>query len=312
MKILFLGAGATGGYFGGRLAEAGVDVAFLVRPARAERLRREPLRVLSPSGDIAIPVTTVTAEDIGSDHDLVVVSCKAYDLDDAIATIAPAIGAQTRILPLLNGLGHLNRLDRAFGATRVLGGLCQIAATLAADGSIHHLNRTHLLVWGARDPDQAPYCAALAETLGRGAFDLRNSDAILLEMWEKWVMLAALAGVTCLMRAPVGDIVAAPDGDAVILETLAECAAIATAAGATPREETMSRVRNLLTEPGSVFAASMLRDVEASSRIEADHIIGDLISRADTLGVFTPRLRTAFCHLKTFENRCRREADAYD
>jgi 2-dehydropantoate 2-reductase len=308
MRILFLGAGATGGYFGGRMTASGVDVSFLVRPARAARLREQPLRIESPLGDVSVPVTAVTADAVGPDYDLVILACKAFDLEEAITAIAPAVGGRARILPLLNGMAHLDRLDAAFGAERVLGGLCQIAATLLPDGSVRHLNQTHLLAFGARQADQEAFCADLAEDLARGAFELRHSEAIILEMWEKWVMLATLAAATCLMRAPVGDIVGAPHGEAIVLETLAECAETAAASGSAPREETMARLRGLLTEPGSTFAASMLRDVEAGNRIEADHIIGDLIARGERPGVFTPRLRTAYCHLKAYENRRARES----
>lgn len=307
MKILFLGAGATGGYFGGRMAAAGVDVAFLVRPARAARLNDTALRIESPMGDLAVPAATVTADTITGTYDVVVLSCKAYDLDEAIAAIQPAVGTDTRILPLLNGMAHLDRLDTAFGAERVLGGLCQIAATLSADGTIRHLNQTHLLVFGARQPDQEAVCAQLADAVGGAGFDMRNSATIILEMWEKWVLLASLAAATCLMRAAIGDIVAAPHGAAIIRETLAECAEVAAAAGFPPRDETLARIRDLLTEPGSTFAASMLRDVEAGNRVEADHILGDLIARADAGSVFTPRLRTAYCALKAYENRRARE-----
>jgi len=304
MKLLFLGAGATGGYFGGRLADAGADVAFLVRPARAERLRREPLRIESPLGDAAVKVRAVTADEAGGEaFDLVVLSCKAYDLDDAIATIRPAVGEATHVLPVLNGLAHVDTLDAAFGAERVLGGLCQIAATLGEDGTVRHLNRTHLLVFGARLAAQEAFCEALSSVLAGGGFDAQRSDDIMLEMWEKWVLLATLAAVTCLMRAPIGDVMAAPGGEAAVAETLAECAAIATAAGAAPRGQTMARIRGVLTETGSSFAASMLRDIEAGNRIEADHVIGDLIGRAGALGIATPRLRTSFCHLKAYENR---------
>lgn len=308
MKLLFLGAGATGGYFGGRLAAAGVDVTFLVRPTRAARMRDRPLRIESPLGDVTVPAKVVTRDDLGrASYDLVVLSCKAYDLDEAIATIGPAVGEATCVLPVLNGLAHLDRLDAAFGRDRVFGGLCQIAATLAEDGVVRHLNRTHLLVFGARVAQQQAFGKALLGQLSGHGFDAQLSDDILLEMWEKWVLLATLAAVTCLMRAPIGDIVAAPEGEAIVTETLGECAAVAAAAGAKPREQTMARVRGLLTEPGSSFAASMLRDIEAGRRIEADHIIGDLIARAEATGVATPRLRTTYCHLKAYENRRARE-----
>jgi len=210
MKLLFLGAGATGGYFGGRLAAADSDVTFLVRPARAARMRDRPLRIESP-------LKAITGDGLaGASYDLVVLSCKAYDLDDAIAAVRPAVGEGTRVLPVLNGLAHLDRLDAAFGTERVLGGLCQIASTLAEDGTVRHLNRTHLLVFGARTAEQRSFCEALlGEISGRG-FDVQLSDDIGLEMWEKWVLLATLAAVTCLMRAPIGDIVAAPGGEPLI------------------------------------------------------------------------------------------------
>lgn len=307
MKILILGAGATGGYFGGRMAAAGADVTFLVRPARAERLRDAPLRIESAMGNAAVAVRAITAETARPAYDVIVLSCKAYDLDEAIVAIRPAMGGQTFLLPLLNGMAHLDRLDAAVGADRVLGGLCQIAATLTPDGVVRHLNRTHLLVFGARQPDQETVCAGLGEAIADAAFDKRHSDIIVLEMWEKWVLLAALAAATCLLRASIGDIVAAPHGAAIIREILAECVETATAAGFPPREETLARIRSQLTEPGSTFAASMLRDVEAGNRVEADHILGDLIARAQNSGVFTPRLHTACCALKAYENRRDRE-----
>lgn len=305
MKILFLGAGATGGYFGGRLAAAGIDVTFLVRGGRSARLRDDPLRIESPTGDLAIPVQVTTADEVAEDYDLVVLSCKAYDLDEAIAAITPAVGPRARILPLLNGMAHLDRLDAAFGPERVLGGLCQIDATLCPDGSIRHLSEIHLLVFGARGPHQEAVCADLAGAIGgSGAgFEWRNSDAIILEMWEKWVLLAPLAAMTCLMRATIGDIFAAPHGAAITRETLAECTEVAAAAGFSPRADTLDRIRARLTQPGSTSTASMMRDMEAGNRVEADHVIGDLIARADKGNVFTPRLRTAYCALKAYENR---------
>jgi 2-dehydropantoate 2-reductase len=309
MKLLFLGAGATGGYFGGRLAAAGRDVTFLVRPERAARMRDRPLRIESPLGDVVTPVKAIGGDGLaGTSYDLVVLSCKAYDLDDAIAAIRPAVGSGTYVLPVLNGLAHLDRLDAEFGAERVLGGLCQIASTLAEDGTVRHLNRTHLLVFGPRADEQRRLCETLLGEVSGHGFDVQLSDDIALEMWEKWVLLATLAAVTCLMRAPIGDVVAAPGGEAIIAETLAECAAVATAAGAPPREQTMARIRGVLTEAGSSFAASMLRDIEGGRRIEADHIIGDLIARAGALGVAAPRLQTTYCHLKAYESRRARES----
>lgn len=205
MRILILGAGATGGYFGGRMVEAGCAVTFLVRPARAEKLRGSGLVIDSPLGDIRTPVQTVTADALAADYDLVLLSCKAFDLEDAIASVAPAVGPETRVLPVLNGLSHIDRLDAAFGAERVLGGLVAIAATLTPDGAVRHLNRLHVLTFGHRSDGQRAFCEALQADIGRARVDVKRSEAIILEMWEKWIFLATLAAATCLMRASVGD-----------------------------------------------------------------------------------------------------------
>lgn len=308
MHILILGAGATGGYFGGRMLEAGCDVTFLVRSARAEALRNSGLLVHSPLGDIRIPPPTVTADALTPEWDVVLLTCKAFDLEDAIETVQDAVGPETKVLPLLNGMAHLDRLDTAFGPERVLGGLCAIAASMGRDGVIKHLNRAHTFTFGHRTGGQREFCERLFDDISQARVDCKRSDAILLEMWEKWVLLATLAASTCLMRAPVGDIVAAPDGEAFVAGLLDEIQAIATANGNGARPHVMTRIRAMLTEAGSTFAASMLRDLEAGGPVEADHIIGDLLRRGREKGVATPRLGIAYTHLKAYEARRARES----
>jgi 2-dehydropantoate 2-reductase len=308
MRILILGAGATGGYFGGRMLEAGADVTFLVRPRRAEQLRANGLVVESPLGDIRRPAPVVTAEELRPEWDVVVLSCKAWDLVDAIGAMTPAVGPETKVLPLLNGLVHLDVLDEVFGADRVLGGLCQIAATLTPDGVVRHLAKMHVLAFGHRSMEQRRFCAQLDQALGGVAFTLRRSEQIVLEMWEKWVLLATLAGATCGMRATIGDIVGTKGGDWLIRTMLAEANAIATANGNATRANVLERTGSLLTEAGSTLAASMLRDVEAGGPIEVDHILGDLLRRGQEKGVAAPLLTVAYLHLKSYEARRAREA----
>jgi 2-dehydropantoate 2-reductase len=306
MRVLILGAGATGGYFGGRLAEGGVDVTYLVRLARAAALQQTGIVVFSPMGDIRRPAQVVTSETVQADYDVILLACKAYDLDSAIAALSPAMAPATQILPVLNGLKHLDLLDQAFGAERVLGGLCQIAATLAGDGAIRHLNRMHLLAFGERSAAQAPACERLLAACARVRCDIRHSRAILQEMWEKWVLLATLAASTCLMRASIGDIVAADEGERMILGMFRECEAIARASGVALREAELERFRGLLTERGSGFTASMLRDMEGNRRIEADHIIGDLLARARAVNVEATLLQVAYCHLQAYQAKMAR------
>jgi 2-dehydropantoate 2-reductase len=305
MRILVVGAGAIGGYFGGRLKEAGRDVTFLVRERRAAQLAKTGLVIRSPFGDVDLPSPpTVAAETLRDHYDLVLLSCKAYDLASAIDSFAPAVGPNSAILPMLNGMAHMDMLAARFGGGAVLGGQCVISTTLDGEGRILHLNDTHGLSFGECDGAISARAGAIATTLSGARFESRLSDTILQEMWEKWVLISTMAGITCLMRAPVGDIVAADAVD-LALGLLSECAAIAAAQGFAPREPTMARNRSMLAMPGSAFAASMLRDIERGAPIEADHIVGDLLRRGGSEA--RALLRIAYAHLKAYEARRKRE-----
>ncbi len=308
MRILVLGAGAIGGYFGGRLAEAGADVTFLVRPGRAAQLARDGLVVRSPYGDIARPVRCIGADALDADgrYELVLLTCKAYDLDAAIVAIAPAVRAGAAVLPMLNGLLHLDRLDSAFGNEPVLGGLAQIGATLSPLGEVLHLNRLHGMIFGPRAAGQAPIAADFAALAAPARFDSRLSEAVMQDMWEKFVLLATMAAMTCLMRANIGEIMQADDGEALMVRTLAECDAAARAAGHPSRPEFLARSTSVLTERGSNFAASMLRDLERGGPTEGAHIVGDTLARSDAAGLEAPMLRVAWCHLQAYEARRQR------
>jgi 2-dehydropantoate 2-reductase len=311
VRVLVVGAGATGGYFGGRLLEAGRDVTFLVRPGRAAELARHGLAITSRFGDVALaPPPTVQAGTVRGAFDLVLLSCKAYDLDAAADAFAPAVGPDTTILPVLNGIRHLDLLDEKFGAARVLGGFCLISARLDSAGRVAHLNEVHRLVFGERAGGRSPRVDALADFLAGCRFEARSSETILAEMWEKWVLLAALAGLTCLTRAAVGDVVSAGGEDAA-LALLEECAAAAAAAGWPPRASFLERARGHLTAANSTLTASMLGDLERGARTEADHILGDLLRRRGRVpDAGRSLLRLAYTALKAAESRAAREAAA--
>jgi len=311
MRILVVGAGAVGGYFGGRLLEAGCNVTFLVRPKRAAQLAETGLVIKSRFGDVTLKAPpTVQASELHRDFDLILLSCKAYDLDAAIDSFAPAIGPGTAILPLLNGMRHLDLLDERFGAARVLGGQCLISAKLDDRGSILHLNDSHLLTFGEREGNRSPRIDGIAAEIGKAKFELRASSVILLEMWEKWVFLATLAAITCLMRSAIGDIEAA-GGARLALDLLEECRSSAASAGFAPRAEFLERTRSTVTAPGSLLTASMLRDIEDGAPIEADHVLGDLVRRGDrVLSPDRSLLRLAYMHLKAYESRRNREKTA--
>jgi 2-dehydropantoate 2-reductase len=309
MRFLVVGAGATGGYFGGRLLEAGCDVTFLVRPARAERLAATGLTINSPAGNATLrSPPTVLAAALRTPFDAVLLSCKAYDLDGAIESFAPAVGPETVVVPLLNGMRHLEALDARFGADRVLGGSCFISAKLDEGGQISHVSDIHRLAFGERAGGRSPRVEALAAAMAGTKFESVASEQILLVMWEKWVFLASLCAMTCLARAAVADIVAA-GGAGLAAAVLEECRAIAVAAGYAPRADALKASLAHLTNPGSLLTASMLGDVERRGRTEADHVLGDLLRRrGGTFEGDLSLLRVAYVAVKAAGARAARES----
>lgn len=304
MRVLVVGAGAIGGYFGGRLLEAGNDVTFLVRPKRASELANAGLVIKSPNGDVTLKSPpTVQADKLTEKFDIILLSCKAFDLEDAIASFAPAVGPQTSIIPMLNGMLHLDILDQKFGRERVLGGLCAIAATLNEKREVVQLAPMQSLNFGERDGKMSDRVRAIAKVMTNGITGAVASENIVQEMWEKWVFLSTLAASTCLMRTSVGNILAAPGGRDFMLGMLDETSAIAKAAGYAPTGPFFERTRGLLTTEGSQMTASMFRDVKAGAAVEADHVIGDLVARGDAAKVPLAKLRTAYTHLKAYEKQ---------
>lgn len=302
MRILIVGAGAIGGYFGGRMLQAGRDVTFLVRPRRASELAASGLVIKSPNGDVTLKNPPfIQADTIKDKFDAVFLSCKAYDLDDAVNSLAPAIGEKTAIVPLLNGMRHLDVLDKKFGAGQVLGGLCLTAVTLNEKREVVQLGPVQSLGFGERNGEMSDRVRAIADVVSSCNFDGAASETILQDMWEKWVFLASNAASTSLMRAPIGMILAAPGGKDFLLGILDECRAVATAERYPPRTPALKRATGMLTAEGSPLTASMFRDIKGGQPIEADHVIGDLIARADAAKVPVPRLRTAYTHLKAYE-----------
>lgn len=308
MRWLIVGAGALGGYYGGRLAQAGQDVTFLLRPRRLKQIRATGLVIKSPLGDAHIPSPScVLAQDLSGPYDVVVVGCKAYDLDSAMDAFAPAVGPDTCILPLLNGMRHLDQLSARFGAGHVLGGLCIISAALDERGAIQHLNKMHTLTYGELDGSRSDRVRAIEAAFEPANVSARASDVILQEMWEKWVLISAAAGATCLMRAAICDIAQADAVD-LIIGILDDCSAIAAANGFAPRPEARERMLAFLTAPGSTMTASMLKDIEHNARIEGEHIIGALLARVRPGTPAPTLLRIVHAHLRAYEARRAREA----
>jgi 2-dehydropantoate 2-reductase len=300
VRTLFVGAGATGGYFGGRLAELGRDVTFLVRPRRAAALAARGLHIHSPAGESVIGVRTVTADTVDGPYDLIVLAVKSYGLEQAMADLKPAVGPETVIVPLLNGMRHLDALVGAFGAEHVYGGVCMIAGTMTDEGDVVQLSGMHRLTYGPLDGGPDARLDAVAAALSGAGFESGPTSEIVQRMWEKWLYLSALGVATTLMRGTVGDITAAPGGVAFAERVADEAIAIVTAAGHPPRPAAIENMRASLTARDAPTTSSLYRDMQADLPVEADAIVGDLVEHAQRLGVDAPLFAAAYTNLSIY------------
>jgi 2-dehydropantoate 2-reductase len=303
MKILVVGAGAVGGYFGGRLAEAGRDVTFLVRAGRAEHIRQNGLQLVSPHGDATIHPKLILAVDTKAPYDLILLSVKAYGLDAAMKDFAPAVGPGTTILPMLNGMRHLDTLAARFGLQAVVGGVCRVSTEIDAAGRIVQLTDVQKLTYGEVKGGTSDRVQAVDQALQGVGFESILSQNVLQDMWEKWVMLASLGAITCLFRGAIGEVQSAPGGGELALKILAECAAIATASDYPPTEDSGGWAKRMIANPGSRLTSSMYRDMMAGGPVEADHILGDLLERGRAHCIETPLLQAAYVNLSVFQAR---------
>lgn len=303
MRILILGAGAVGGYFGGRMSAKGSDITFLVRDARADQLK-DGLKIESPHGDTIVRVKTITEGSTAGPFDLVVLTCKAYGLTGALNAIAPYAQAGVHILPLLNGFLHLEIIENAFPEATVWGGTAGIVATLTEGGVVRQMLPNQVITFGARRNQTGGQAQldALATELARAGINGGLNPNIELAMWEKWTFLTTLAAATCLMNGSIGEILATDHGESLIAGLFDECTETAKAESFPPGPNPAEDYRALLFNRNSAMTASMLRDMNAGAPTEADHIIGDMLRRARRHDIDTPILQTAHSRLQVFEN----------
>ncbi len=303
MRILVMGAGATGGYFGGRLAQAGRDVTFLVRKNRLTELRITGLQVLSPHGDFTVRPEFVTSSEVKGPYDLVIVAVKAYALEASLEDLAPAVGPHTMILPLLNGMHHFDVLAKRFGEDAVLGGLCRINTTVDYRGRVVQFNELHELWYGERTGQRSDRTDSVDNQLSGAGFDAHLTTAILAKLWEKWTLLATIGGICCLMRADLGEVARASGGIEFSMRFFDEVIAVATAAGFPPDPDFLGTTRGWLSQVDSTQTTSMYRDLLKGGPIEGQQIVGDLLAEARKRKIDTPLLAAAWVHLSVYENR---------
>jgi 2-dehydropantoate 2-reductase len=303
MRLLVIGAGSTGGYFGGRLAQADRDVTFLVRPARAAQLRERGLEIVSPHGDMTLSPKLTTAAQLRDPFDAVLLTVKGFALQAAMDDLAPAVGSGTVILPVLNGMRHVQVLKDRFGEAAVGGCVCKCATTLDDNGRVVQLTKLQDLAYGEMDGLPTARIQALDAFMTGAGFDARLSSVIEREMWEKWLMLASIGAITCLMRGNIGEVEAASGGREFISGVIDEAVAIISAVGVPPSRAAVDTVRAQLTQRGSTHTSSMYRDLQKGHHVEAHEIIGDLARRGREAGIAAPLIAAAYAHLSVYAGR---------
>ena len=303
-RVLVLGVGGIGGYFGGRLAESGADITFLVREGRRRGLSEQGLRIESPFGNAQIKIEAVVAAEVAPVYDAVILACKAYDLDAAVAAIAPAMAPNSYVLPFLNGIAHIDVLNEQFGRHRVLGGTAKIQATIMPDGAIRQFNDWRTLTFGEQSGEMTERVSALAMLFeaAKGVEVFAVTD-IVQRMWEKLVHLSTAAAMTCLMRANVGEIVRTPHGRQLFVDQLRCGAAIAAANGHAPGVAFMKSWEETFSDPESQYSTSMLRDIERGGHTEVEHILGFMLEQAVKARIPCDTLLLAYTNVKAFEQR---------
>jgi 2-dehydropantoate 2-reductase len=301
MRILVIGPGATGGYFGARLVEAGRDVTFLARPARAAQLREQGLTVVGVNGTVTLHPPVLTADQIDAPFDLVLVAVKAPALPEVLRGIEAAVSEETVLLPFLNGMSHLEELEQRFPG-QVLGGLVKVMTTVDEQGRIVQFKLFASLTLGELSKERTGRVNAVLKELTVPGMDTTLSDDIVASMWHKWVFIVASGVATCLFRSTVGGIMATPGGKAAVLRIIDECEAVAAAAGFPLPEAEHRAMIAMLTEPGSVFTSSLYRDVTAGRAGETEHLIGNFAAQASRLSVDTPILDLALIQLRATQS----------
>ena len=302
MKILAVGIGGIGGFFGGFLHESGADVTFLVRPKREKIVSANGLKIISSLGNIHIKPNLILAKDLKPIYDVVLISCKTFDLEQALQDLS-AIKGKGIIIPFINGIEHFKMLDETFGAENVMGGLAIISSTVHQDGTIEHFgNLRQNLTFGTRDNSKNNILIPFYEICKKSNFDVVLSEQINLDLWKKWVFISAVAGATTLFSCSLGDIVKHDFGPKILADLYNECRSIAKSCGYVIEDEEAKNIIKSITTPGSPIKASMQRDVEKKSFTEHEEIFGNLISKAQLSDIECPILMSCYIKMKVYQD----------
>lgn len=288
MRWLVMGAGATGGYVGGRLAAAGIPVTFVARGAHLAALQEHGLRLHSRLGDLHLPVHATDRPADTGPVDVVLFAVKSYDTEAAMTQVADAVGPDTAILCIQNGVDNEERLATRFGAERVLGGAIRIEATIAAPGVIVHSSPFARLEFGPWAGPAGPREQTMLADLTRAGIDAALVEDARRAVWEKFLFLCPAAGVTSVTRATIGEVLSCPESRELFRQAVAEVAAVAAARGVDLGDDAVARTMAFVDGLPPAMRTSMQRDVEQGRRIELDALSGTVVRYGQAAGVPTP------------------------
>lgn len=304
MKIVIIGAGAVGAYFGARLEQIGQDVTFLVREKRAEQLNHQGLIIKSTEGNYAIksPNVIVNPSEL-NDIDLVLLSVKGQHLPETLETLKQLTSQGTKVLPLLNGVEHLSILQQELGEDAVLGGLCFIISTLNKQGDVIHSSNFHDLRFGALHPSQQDICEEFASTTHNANMNATLSEDIILEMWNKYMFITAFSGITTATDLAIGEIRQNPSTFKIVENILNDMKRLANAYKIALTDDHVKKAIDNILALADEATSSMHQDRRKGMTLEVEHLHGGALRLAERAGLVLPYVESIYGMIKPFENK---------
>ncbi len=289
MKIVVMGSGGVGGYFGARLAAAGEDVCFVARGAHLEAMHRDGLRVESGAGDVTIKPVKVSpnAAEFGS-ADWVMIAVKLGATQSAIDAVRPLVEKGANVVSFQNGVGAIEALTKAFPAKQVLGGVVHIATSIGAPGVIKHVGAMERLTIGEIGGGLSDRITKFVDIAKKAKINAVASDDIKRVIWDKFVFLSTFSGMTTLLRSPKGPIFKDPDTRRLFIEALNEACAVARARGVALPVDHEAKAMAFADGLPAEMKASMLHDLERGNPLEVEYLSGAVARLGQEAGVHTP------------------------
>jgi 2-dehydropantoate 2-reductase len=299
MRIATMAAGAVGGYFSGRLAAAGHDVAFIARRAHLDALRKDGLKIESVHGDLHLPKVNATDDpkEVGP-VDVVLFAVKLWDTETAADLSRPLVGPDTRVITLQNGVDSYERVAPILGSDKTIAGTAYIATVLGGPGVVRHTSKFAIMRCGRIDGKPDERLAAFVDAAKAAHIDIQPQDDMNRERWQKFIFLSSMAGINCVTRMPIGKVLADPDTRAFYRKLMQECLTVGQAAGAKVPSDWVDDRMNFSDNAPPGMKASMLHDLEAGNRLELDWLSGKVVSLGRELGVPTPASEAVYAAVK--------------